>query len=83
MGITYFEKERIFKLDTKNTSYLIGITDEENGKNITETTVTANVNDMIWHGVFAINLFAVLEKNWRIIIWHICSEQKNPLMCLR
>lgn len=37
-----------------------GITDEENGKNITETTVTANVNDMIWHGVFAINLFAVL-----------------------
>ena len=30
MGITYFEKERIFKLDTKNTSYLIGITDEEN-----------------------------------------------------
>lgn len=37
-----------------------GITDEENSKNITETTVTANVNDMIWHGVFAINLFAVL-----------------------
>ena len=30
MGITYFEKERIFKLDTKNTSYLIGITDEGN-----------------------------------------------------
>lgn len=29
MGIQYFEKERIFKLDTKKTSYLIGIVDEE------------------------------------------------------
>ncbi len=29
MGITYFEKERIFKLDTKNTSYVIGIVDKE------------------------------------------------------
>jgi alpha-galactosidase len=29
MGIQYFEQERIFKLDTKNTSYLIGIVDEE------------------------------------------------------
>ena len=29
MGITYFEKERIFKLDTKNTSYVIGIVDAE------------------------------------------------------
>lgn len=28
--ITYHEKERIFKLDTPNTSYLIGIVDEEN-----------------------------------------------------
>lgn len=60
MGITYFEKERIFKLDTKNTSYLIGITDEEN---------------FIGHIYYG--------KNWRIIIWHICSEQKNPPMCLR
>ncbi len=30
MNIAYFEKERIFKLDTKNTSYLIGIVDDEN-----------------------------------------------------
>ena len=29
MGITYFEQERIFKLDTKNTSYVIGIVDKE------------------------------------------------------
>jgi len=29
MGITYFETERIFKLDTKNTSYVIGIVDKE------------------------------------------------------
>jgi len=29
MGITYFENERIFKLDTKNTSYVIGIADKE------------------------------------------------------
>ncbi|MGN0505405.1 MAG: alpha-galactosidase [Lachnospiraceae bacterium] len=29
MGITYFEKEHIFKLDTKNTSYVIGIVDKE------------------------------------------------------
>lgn len=29
MGITYFEKERMFKLDTKNTSYVIGIVDKE------------------------------------------------------
>jgi len=29
MGITYFENERIFKLDTKNTSYVIGIVDKE------------------------------------------------------
>lgn len=28
--ITYYEKERIFKLDSPNTSYLIGIVDEEN-----------------------------------------------------
>lgn len=28
--ITYHEKERIFKLDTPNTSYLIGIVDGEN-----------------------------------------------------
>ncbi|MDE7048701.1 alpha-galactosidase [Parablautia intestinalis] len=43
MGITYFEQERIFKLDTASTSYLIGIVDEENfpghiyyGKRITD-----------------------------------------------
>lgn len=30
MGILYFEKERVFKLDTKESSYLIGIVDEEN-----------------------------------------------------
>lgn len=30
MGITYYEKERIFKLDTPKTSYVIGIVDEEN-----------------------------------------------------
>ena len=29
MGITYFEKERIFKLDTKNSSYVIGMADRE------------------------------------------------------
>lgn len=29
MGITYFEKERIFKLDTQKTSYVIGIVDKE------------------------------------------------------
>ena len=29
MGITYFENERIFKLDTENTSYVIGIVDTE------------------------------------------------------
>ena len=28
--ITYYENERLFKLDTPNTSYLIGIVDEEN-----------------------------------------------------
>lgn len=30
MDITYFETERVFKLDTPKTSYLIGIVDEEN-----------------------------------------------------
>lgn len=30
MGITFFEKDRIFKLDTPKSSYLIGIVDEEN-----------------------------------------------------
>lgn len=30
MGVTYFEKDRVFKLDTPKTSYLIGIVDEEN-----------------------------------------------------
>ena len=30
MSITYFENERIFKLDTPNTSYIMGIVDEEN-----------------------------------------------------
>lgn len=30
MSISYFEKERIFKLDTPNTSYMLGIVDEEN-----------------------------------------------------
>ena len=29
MGVQFFEKERIFKLDTKASSYLIGIVDEE------------------------------------------------------
>ena len=29
MSITYFEKERIFKLDTPNTSYIMGVVDEE------------------------------------------------------
>jgi len=29
MGITYFEKERIFKLDGKDVSYMIGVVDEE------------------------------------------------------
>lgn len=30
MNISFFEKERIFKLDTPNTSYVMGIVDEEN-----------------------------------------------------
>lgn len=30
MAITYFEKERIFKLDTPASSYVIGIVDKEN-----------------------------------------------------
>lgn len=30
MGIQYYESERVFKLDTQNTSYLIGIVDDEN-----------------------------------------------------
>ena len=30
MSVQYFEKERVFKLDTPNSSYLIGIIDEEN-----------------------------------------------------
>lgn len=30
MGVQYFEKERVFKLDTPHSSYLIGIIDEEN-----------------------------------------------------
>ena len=30
MGIKYYEQERVFKLDTKASSYLIGIVDEEN-----------------------------------------------------
>ena len=29
MGIQYFEDEKIFKLDTKNTSYIIALVDEE------------------------------------------------------
>lgn len=45
---------------TESDSYKTGLTVEEESKKITATTVTANVNDMIWHGVFAINLFAVL-----------------------
>jgi len=30
MGITYYEKDRVFKLDTPSTTYLIGIVDDEN-----------------------------------------------------
>lgn len=30
MGIKYFEKNRVFKLDAKDTSYVIGIVDKEN-----------------------------------------------------
>lgn len=30
MGIKYYEKERIFKLDTSNTSYIMAVVDEEN-----------------------------------------------------
>lgn len=30
MAITYLEEERLFQLDTENTSYIIGIVDEEN-----------------------------------------------------
>lgn len=30
MSITYFEQSRVFKLDTKNTSYMLGIVDNEN-----------------------------------------------------
>ena len=30
MMITYNENERVFKLDTPNTTYMIGIVDEEN-----------------------------------------------------
>ena len=30
MAITYFEEKRLFQLDTANTSYIIGIVDEEN-----------------------------------------------------
>ncbi|MBQ6888087.1 MAG: alpha-galactosidase [Lachnospiraceae bacterium] len=30
MGIEFFEKERIFKLDTPKSSYIIGVVDEEN-----------------------------------------------------
>ena len=30
MGIKFYEQERVFKLDTQSTSYLIGIVDEEN-----------------------------------------------------
>jgi len=30
LGIVYYEQERVFKLDTQHTSYLIGIVDEEN-----------------------------------------------------
>ena len=29
MGIVYYEQDRIFKLDTQNTSYLIGVVDQE------------------------------------------------------
>ena len=29
MSISFYEKEQLFKLDTKNTSYVIGIVDEE------------------------------------------------------
>ena len=29
MGIRYFEKERVFKLDTQKTSYVIAIVDKE------------------------------------------------------
>ena len=46
MGITYFEKERAFKLDTMKTSYVIGIVDKEGfvghayyGKRIEEADV--------------------------------------------
>lgn len=30
MSVKYYEKERIFKLDTPNTSYILGVVDEEN-----------------------------------------------------
>ena len=45
--ITYSEKERVFKLDTANTSYIIGIVDDENfighvyyGKKLKDIDVT-------------------------------------------
>ena len=47
MGIVYNEADRVFKLDTPGTSYLIGIVDEENflghvyyGKKISDSNVT-------------------------------------------
>lgn len=47
MSITYYESERVFKLDTPNTSYLIGIVDKENfvghiyyGKRLMEHALT-------------------------------------------
>lgn len=30
MSISYYEKERLFKLDTPSTTYMMGIVDEEN-----------------------------------------------------
>ena len=45
MGIQYFEDEKIFKLDTKNTSYIIALVDEEpfvgHAYSRAKTTVTA------------------------------------------
>ena len=47
MGITFFEKERVFKLDTKKTSYVIAIVDKEGfvghayyGKKLEEADLT-------------------------------------------
>ena len=76
MAITYFEKERIFKLDTPNSSYVIGIVDKENfvghvyyGKKLRDANIDRLCLQKITGSVFLFTIhfrWSMPETDWEI-----------------